>query len=249
MASTGSGGGRIEWITDRVLTYLTGSLARPLLAAGVSLLSIDKLDVYVFALQLLFGAKDIAAPNADIGISGIVGIFLILAVALNYIGSGLLVNRKKKEQERVDFLSNFATLGQAELQSKLATLFGAKNSSLSTALTVLKHPSQQSRAVDLYRICHFDVKQDGLWLALNSKSHKGRYWLLSLFSVFVALSVLMYLLAAVKEFVYPGVFGAGEDAKYVFFMLSVVNLIGLFMLAVDLKRMGTAITLVETLHP
>lgn len=232
-------------IIDLVKSLMIGGVTRLPIITGLSLLAIDKWEVAVFALQLIFKKTDVDTPGVDLGVPGWAGIIMIFGGILLHLYLARRSWCRKNEEEITIFFQNYSTLQAAQFQGELHRLFGMPDVSITAAKNVLAHKDNQRRAFELFRKCSAYVKEDGAWLALCSKWHRLFYCLGSLFALLIFIYALLCLVTAVAEFAQPGVLHSGKYAGEIMIALVLTNLIGLFVLIGDLKRRGTALTLMS----
>ncbi|WP_374583168.1 hypothetical protein [Pseudoduganella sp.] len=241
-------GGNKQYFTEileLVRAIVVGNVARVPIMTGLSLVTIDRWDVIVFALQLLFGKANADVPGVDLGLLGWMGaLFLMIGVAL-HLWLAMHASRLKNAEAVTNFFANYRTLSQPEFQGQLKALFGMGNVSSAAARNVLAHPDNQNGAFDYFRVCHPYVRADGNWLALHSKWHVLLYRLGNLFALLILFNFFLCVVAAVAEFGQAGLLGSGNRRGAVVAALALANLVGLFILKQDLSRRGHAMTLLK----
>ncbi len=239
----------VRQLMSQVFRFLTRTYASRLFLAGVGLLSINSANVVLYAIQTVVLKQDHVVPPGSFGTLEVIGLCFVIiggAIAFYHWASN---ERKSIEAERTNFKETFGGLSDARLQDELYRLYKIRGADVHSIRAILSHPSNVGRALDLYQLCYRNVVYEGPWFSLRGRFFKARYNIGFLILVLVILHALACSLLAVVEFYKPGILSYGPHAAYYLLGISALVATTACQIFSDLRKMGTAITLVEKSHP
>ncbi|MGI3094375.1 hypothetical protein ACRTEP_23375 [Vibrio diabolicus] len=232
-------------VLERLLTYVIGTPAGKLIAIGMTFFSISLFDVAIFYIEGVQMNKDISAPGDVMKWNHYAG-FLFIALGFGiYLYKYMLESKKENEERLLSFLLNYKELNNTELQAQFKALFNVECSNVSALRIVLDDQENQRGAVRLYRWCHLNVEPHNDWLILKGKFLTIRYFIGNVVLFLSIMLVLTTLFFCVLEFIQPGITNSGEYALRIYMASIFAMFIGCYVLMDELKKFGTAFTLVK----
>lgn len=244
----------VDKVLDRIINALFGTLSSRLIFSGLGLLTFGFWDVIVFAWETKVLDRNVAPPGGDMGWAECLGvILLILGIAMAVTKSiiAFFVSRADDLAERkINLLESYHDLSPVRLQHELWKVYKIRNPDTDVSRRVLAHPTNKMGVMDLFKKCHLNVKcNEGKWLDLKGWAFKFRYWIGFLFFITILILCGSTLILASFEYASPGISSSGPHAFEAYLGLFFLIFLSNCYIFSDLKKMGTAITLVDEHNP
>jgi hypothetical protein len=239
----------IENLLDRFINFLFGTISSRLITIGVSFLTFGMWDVLVFAFEAKILDRNVDAPGSSFGWSEGLGIALLL---LGLFISFIKYWRSKSDKfsdRRVKLLEEFHDISNTRLQEEALKVFNIRSPDVYALRLVLSHPTNQMGAILLFQYCHLNVERHENWFSLKGRFFKARYNLGFILWIFFPILAIFSLLLAVMERSSPGVTSSGQNAWIAYSLICLLVIASATLMFGELKKMGTAVTLVEKYEP
>lgn len=235
---------------DRLLTFVFGTTASRLMALGVGLMSFGSMDIVLYAFQtVVLKQTNAAPPGSAFGWLESIGLTVFAIGIFIPFYNWISTSKKNLEEERTNFKETFRQLSDVRLQDKFEELYGVKGADAPSIKTVLGHPTNVNYALRLFQSCYLNVVYEPPWFSLRDRFFKLRYNLGFLFWLLLPLHAIACSLLASVELYVPGILKSGPHAAPAFIGIALLDCVGAWLIMIDLKKMGTAITLVEKARP
>lgn len=237
-------------VLDRLLNFVFGTASSRLIALGVGLMSFGTKDMVLYAFQTaVLKQTNATPPGSAFGWLESIGfaVFLIGIIIPSY--SWICTSKKNLAEERTNFKETFRQLSDVRLQDEIERLYGVRGADIPSIKAVLGHPTNVNFALSLFQLCYINVVYQPPWFSLRDRFFKLRYKLGFLFWLLLPLHAVACMLMASVEFYVPGILKSGPYAAQAFFGIALLDCVGAWLIMADLKKMGTAITLVEKARP
>lgn len=250
MTSKFSGTIDLGKVFDRLLNFVFGTASSRLMTIGVGLMSFGSKEIFLYAFQTLVLKKtDAVPPGVAFGWLELLGFAVFLIGIFIPFFNWLATSKKNLAGERTSFKETFGQLSDVRLQDEIERLYGVKDADVPSIKAILGHPTNVNFALSLFQLCYRNVVYKSPWFSLRDRFFKIRYNLGFLFWMLLPLHAIASLMMVGLEIYAPGILDSGPHAARFFFALAVLDCLGAWLIIIDLRKMGTAITLVEKLHP
>lgn len=235
---------------NRLLNFVFGTLSSRLMTLGVGLMSFGMTDIIIYSIEAVVLKKTNVTPPGDtFGWLEGLGLFTFFVGLVIPLLTWILNSKNKILAGKTEFKEKFREFSDAKLQDEIERLYSIKNADIPSIKAILNHPYNVNKAISLFQSCQFNVVYQYPWFSLKDSLFKLRYNLGFIFWLLLPLYSLACLFMAMVEYIHPGISDSGPHAAIFFFAISMANLLGAALIMQDLKKMGTAITLVEKLNP
>lgn len=235
---------------DRLLNFVFGTVSSRLMALGVGLMSFGSKDIVLYAFQTaVLKQTNATPPGSAFGWLESIGLAVLAIGIIIPFYNWISTSKKNLAEERTNFKETFKQLSDVRLQDEIERLYGIKGADVPAIKTVLSHPTNVNYALSLFQICYLNVVYQPPWFSLRDRFFKLRYNLGFLFWLLLPLHAAACLLMSCVEFYAPGILRSGPYAAQAFFAIALLDFVGAWLIMADLKKMGTAITLVEKVRP
>lgn len=237
-------------LVDRVLNFFFGTLSSRLLTLGVTLISFGWSDIVLYAFRtFVLKQSNIEAPGEAFGQFELFGLAVFLTGFLIPLYTWLTTSKKNLFDERTKFKETYKLLSDVRLQDELERLYGVKGADVPSIKAVLGHPTNINHALSLFQLCYVNVVYKSPWFTLKDRFFKIRYNLGFIFWFLLPLHSMACVLLALAEVYSPGILKSGPHAAWAFACIALLDCVGAWLVMLDLRKMGTAITLTEKLRP
>lgn len=240
----------VEKIVDRFLNFIFGTISSRLMMVGIGFLTFGKLDVIVFAIEAIVLNRDVKAPGSDFGVFEYIGSSLFaLGLIISFISS--LISRSDKNSDRkLRFLEGYAGMSHSKLQEEAWKVFKIRSPDIDGLIKVLSHPRNQRGAITLFRHCHLNVEPDGNWFSLKGRYYKIRHKVSFLiWAIAFTLLFIFTFLSLAGEFKSSSTYSLDIETLLAYALVVVSLSLGALMTLGEIKKIGTAVTLVEEYVP
>lgn len=235
---------------DRLLNFVFGTASSRLIALGVGLMSFGSKDIVLYAFQTAVLKKTNATPpGSAFGWLESIGLAVFVIGIVIPFYNWITTSKKNLTEEKTNFKETFRQLSDVRLQDEIERLYGVKGADVPAIKAVLNHPTNVNFALSLFQFCYLNVVYQSPWFSLRDRFFKLRYNLGFLFWLLLPLHALACLLMSCVEFYVPGILKSGPYAAQAFFGIALLDCVGAWLIMADLKKIGTAITLVEKARP
>ncbi|MBH3440980.1 hypothetical protein [Pseudomonas luteola] len=235
---------------DRLLSFVFGTASSRLIALGVGLMSFGSKDIVLYAFQTaVLKQTKTTPPGSAFGWLEFIGLAVFAIGIIIPFYNWISTSKKNLAVERTTFKETFRQLSDVRLQDEIERLYGVKGADVPAIKAVLGHPTNVNVALSLFQSCYLNVVYQPPWFSLRDRFFKLRYNLGFLFWLLLPLHAVACLLMSGVEFYAPGILKSGPYAAQAFFGIALLDCVGAWLIMADLKKMGTAITLVEKARP
>lgn len=250
MANNFSGKIDLGKALDRLLNFVFGTASSRLIALGVGLMSFGSKDILLYAFQTaVLKQNNVTPPGSAFGWLESIGFTVFAAGIIIPLYNWISNSKKNIAEERTNLKETFRELSDVRLQDEIERLYGIKGADVPSIKAILGHPTNVNFALSLFQLCYVNVVYQSPWFSLRDRFFKLRYNLGFLFWLLLPFHAIACLLMAGVEFYAPGVLNSGPYAAHFFFGIALLDCVGAWLIMTDLKKMGTAITLVEMVRP